>query len=237
MARAYLAGSTYLSDNLRDVLAAWSVCRFIISESDGESCELRDAFRKYYLYETETLGGTEYAIADHLLGYSELYDPVILGKSPLVIEFLANEIPAFQRAIPRALGNLRHAGDSFSRLFSAMGIWENSEYGEMFYRWLYGPGIPQLEVSWSDTSGVLYVWVEQYQPGQVFPLGSVLDTVRLYTAIGWHDIDLSQGPTAGFFTADISGIIERPVRISIDPESILPADIIYRHSTGVSDEI
>jgi len=229
MAKAYLAGSTYLSKNLRDALAAWSVYRFAISADESGSTQLLEAFRKYYLYSTEVVGGIEYAIADPRLNESSLHDAVILGKAPVVIEFLIHEIPAFERAIPRALRSLRHSGDSFSRLFSAMGIVESSGYGEMFFHWLYNPGVPQLEISWEDSSGTLKLWVEQYQPGQVFPLGSIVDDVRAFTGSGFIDLDLLQGSTEGFYTAHISETTGRVLAVDIDPDRILPADIIYRH--------
>ncbi len=228
-AKAYLAGSTYLSENLRNVLAAWSVYRFALWGDESASDLLLDAFRKYYLYSTELSGGIEYAIADPRLNGSPLHDPVIFGKAPVVMEFLIQDIPAFERAVPRALGNLRHSGDSFSRLFSAMGIRENSGYGEMFFQWLYSPGLPQLEISWKDSSGTLYLRAEQFQPGQDFPLGSVLDEIRVFTETDSIDLDIFHGSTEGFYMGDISGTAERILAIDIDPDGILPADIVYRH--------
>ncbi len=236
-AKAFLAGSTYLSENLRNVLAAWSVYRFALSGDESASNQLCEAFRKYYLYSTETNGGTEYAIADPRLNESPLHDPVIFGKAPIVIEFLIHEIPAFERAVPRALRNLRHSGDSFGRLFSAMGIPESSGYGEMFFQWLYGPGVPQLEISWMDSSGTLYLRVEQLQPGQDFPLGSILNEIRAFTGTGFIDLDLSHGPTEGFYMGDISATAERILAIDIDPDGILPADIIYRHINNEPNDL
>ena len=236
-ARAYLAGSTYLSDNLRNVLAAWSVYRFTISGDESASFQLRDAFRKYYLYSTEISGGIEYAIADPQLSESPLHDPVIFGKAPLVLEFLIHEIPAFERAVPRALRNLRHSGDSFGRLFSAMGIPENSGYGEMFFQWLYSPGVPQLEIMWTDSSGTLNLRVEQLQPGQDFPLGSLLDEIRIFTETGIIDLDLTPGSTEGFYMGDIPAAVERILAIDIDPDGILPADIVYRHINNEPNDI
>lgn len=236
-ARAYLAGSTYLSENLRNVLAAWSVYRFALSDDDSNSNQLREAFRKYYLYSTEISGGIEYAIADPLLNESSLYDPVIFGKAPIVIEFLIHEIPAFERAVPRALRNLRHSGDSFGRLFSAMGIPESSGYGEMYKQWLYSPGVPQLEILWMDSSGTLNLLVKQLQPGQDFPLGSILDEVRVYTGTGFTDLDLTPGSAEGVYMGDIPASTERILAIDIDPSTVLPADIVYRHINNEPDDI
>lgn len=229
-ARAFLAGSTYLSSGLRDVLAAWAVCRFIVSEDPESGPRLREALMKNYLYSTEILGPVEYSIADPNLETSPLYEPVILGKAPVVMEFLTDEIPAFGRAVPRALGNLRHSGDPFTRLFSAMGIMETSSYGEMFFRWFYGPGVPVLEVAWSDTGDVLTVLLQQYQPGQDFPLGSITDRINVITELGSHSLEMSRGFTAGSFTADLSGVPEPVIAVDIDPRRTLPADIVYRHT-------
>ncbi len=236
-AKAYLAGSTFLSENLRNVLAAWSVYRFVLSGDESVSTQLLEAFRKYYLYFSEMDGGIEYSIADPRLNESPLHDPVLFGKAPIVIEFLIHEIPAFERAVPRALRNLRHSGDSFSRLFSAMGISESGGYGEMFFQWLYSPGLPQLEILWMDSSGTLKLWVEQYQPGQDFPLGTILDEIRVFTRTGFIDLGLSQGSREGFYTGNISATAERVLAVDIDPDCILPADIIYRHINNEPNEI
>lgn len=229
-ARAFLAGSTYLSSGLRDVLAGWAVFRFIVSEDPESAPMLMEALMKHYLYSTEVLGPVEYSIADPMLESSPLYEPVILGKAPVVMEFLTDEIPAFERAVPRALGNLRHSGDSFSRLFSAMGVMETSSYGEMFFQWLYGPGVPLLEVAWSDTGDVLTVMLQQYQPGQDFPLGSITDRITVITEVGSHSLEMSRGFTGGYFTADLSGVPERVIAVDIDPRRKLPADIVYRRT-------
>ena len=236
-ARAYLAGSTYLSDNLRNVLAAWSVYRFMLSGDDSVSYHLREAFMKYYLYSTEISGGIEYAIADPRLTESPLHNPVTFGKAPVVIEFLIHEIPAFERAVPRALRNLRHSGDSFGRLFSAMGIPESSGYGEMFSQWLYSPGVPQLKISWTDSSGTLNLRVEQIQPGQDFPLGSILDEVRIHTGTGYVDMGLTPGSTEGIYMGDLPPATERILAIDIDPDGILPADIVYRHINNEPNDL
>lgn len=231
-ARAFLAGSTYLSNSLRDVLAGWAVCRFMISENPESAPKLMEALMKDYLYSTEVLGQVEYSIADPKLETSPLYEPVTLGKAPVVMEFLAGEIPSFGRAVPRALGNLRHSGDPYSRLFSAMGVMETSSYGEMFFQWFYGPGVPILEVAWSDTGDVLNVMLRQYQPGQDFPLGSITDRITVITELGSHSLELSPGFTGGYFTADLSGVPERIIAVDIDPRRILPADIVYSHTGG-----
>ncbi len=234
-AKAFLAGSTYLTECLRDAFAAWSVYRFVTAEGNADSAELLEAYRKYYLYASEITGGTEYAIADPGLLDSPLYDPVILGKAPIVIEFLTREIPAFKRGIPRALENLRHSGDSFGRLFSAMGIRESGEFGELFFQWLYSPGIPQIEVEWADSSGYLHIWIEQYQPGQNFPLGSITDDVLIISEENSEVIELTRGSTEGFFFGRIPDMIQDIRAINIDPDRILPADVIYRHLHGSLD--
>ncbi|MCK5064943.1 MAG: hypothetical protein KAQ97_06655, partial [Candidatus Fermentibacteraceae bacterium] len=46
-ARSFLAGSTYLTECLRDAFAAWSVYKFITAEENTNSAELLEAFLKY----------------------------------------------------------------------------------------------------------------------------------------------------------------------------------------------
>ncbi len=228
-AKAFLSGSTYLSENLKNVLAAWSVYKFALTGNEDASSQLLEAFRKYYLYTTELYGGVEYAVADPWLNVSPLHDPVILGKAPVVMEFLSHEIPAFERAVPRALGNLRHSGDSFNRLFSAMGISENTEYGELYFQWLYSPGVPQLQVTWADSAGELYLSVQQFQPGQDFPLGSIPGEVLVFTESDSFELRMSPGSSEGLYKGDISDVTGRIRAVDIDKENILPADIIYNH--------
>jgi len=226
-ARAFLSGSTHLSTGLRDALSAWAVCRFMAAGPEDMEV-LLEALRKYYLYSTHTVAATEHAIADPLLEGSVLYDPVVLGKAPAVLEFLAAEIPSFERAVPRALGSLRHSGDPFGRLFSALGVLEGSRYGEMYFRWMYGPGIPLLRVEWSDSSGVLEMMLTQLQPGQEFPLGSATDYVTIHTESGTRRLETLQGHTQGYYTAEIPEIPERILAIDLDPQGLLPADVVYR---------
>jgi hypothetical protein len=230
-ARALLAESTWLAGGLRASLSAWAVYRFVSDGGDGHGDPaMMEAFLKYYLFETRMSGGTEYALADPLLTGSPLAGPVLMGKGPMVIEFLNREIPAFGNALRRALGNLRHSGDSFGRLFSQMGLYDGGSYSELYNRWMYGPGVPVIRVTWSDSVSVLSLHVDQLQPGQEFPLGSTLDTVTVFTASGPMQVGMTELPASGSFTGEHPASSGGVTGIDIDPGRVLPADVVYIHS-------
>jgi len=229
VASSFLSGSTWLSPELRQVLSAWIVYRYASGTDSEKGPLMLDAFLRYYLYSAEMTGGIEYALADPELSGTSLEAPVLLGKGPIVIEFLTREIPAFGNALRRALGNLRHAGDTYGRLLSSMGLPEPGEHSELFSRWLYGPGLPRLRVSWRDSLGVLDIRLQQLQPGQDFPLGSVTEQVRVFSDEGDAFVELTPGTAVGRYFGELPQWMEGVTAVDINSTGTLAADIIYIH--------
>ncbi|GEM_PF-494318 len=234
-AKALLSRSTFLSPVLDDALAAWTTLRFTAGDDADRMKLLLEALEKYYLYATQLAGGTEYALADQFLEASDSYEPVVLGKGPVVLEFLSAEIPSFERAVPRALASLRHSGDSFGRLLSAMGISGSGRYGELYLSWMYRPGVPVLRVDWAEESGILELHPEQFQPGPDFPLGSILRTVAVRRETGWKRYSLSDRG-GGRFMAGVGDFPGRILSVDIDPVGILPGDVVYRRKPWMLSE-
>ncbi|MBN1433724.1 hypothetical protein JW921_03125 [Candidatus Fermentibacterales bacterium] len=234
-AQAFLDRSTYLSPELRSVLSGYLVFRLAerSSERSDAGSLLREALLKYYLFETERIGGTEYAIADPQLLESPLREAVLLGKGPLVMSYLASTVGGFESGLSRGLSSLRHSGDPYLRFESAMRIGPGSFEEELFYSWLFGPGIPQVSVCWSDSAGGIRLESRQIQPGPDFPVvyegcrvilrdGTTLDA-RLPPDYGGGSVFLPLGTSSGV------------VDVVVDPECLIPCDFTYERLASDED--
>jgi len=228
-AAVFLSRSKYLDETFRQMLTGWTVYRYASNRNAENGDIMLDAFLKYYLYETEIRGGVEYALADPLLPSSEIAEPVIMGKGPLVLEFLSNEINGFvNNGLRTMLGRQRHRGDSWTRLASALNLSSSSRRRTLFRSWLFQPGIPCIRVTWANPDGqTLTLKIEQLQPGHAFPYGSVIDEIMIYTREGSDQIHLREGSRRNIYVGTVTPGIEI-ISIDINPDRILPADIVYR---------
>ncbi|MBD3369655.1 hypothetical protein GF402_04745 [Candidatus Fermentibacteria bacterium] len=227
-ASAMLLRSTYLDPSLRSVLCSWAVYLFYddLAESPDKKADLLEAYRRYYLYSTEQSGGVEHALADPLLLRSDLAEPVLLGKGPLVMTMLERRVPRLRYALPRALSNLRHSGNSYLRLFSALRLQEGEREAELYWKWLFYPGVPQIRVGWSDSASVLILQADQYQPGRIFPV--YLERVEVDFADGSSEIlELDSPGFGGRFTAGLPEDRGKVWAIDLNPDEYLPVDFIY----------
>ena len=227
-AAAILSRSTHLDPALERALCGWSVLRYYQDNLPADaagSALMRQAFLRYYLYSTESLGGTEYAIADPRLLDSPLRDPVLLGKAPLVLDLLHSRLQRFDLGLQRALGSLRHSGNSFLRLHSAIRISAGSSDDELFWKWLTYPGIPQLTTTWSDSAGVLYVELDQRQPGLGFPMemDSVLVTFKDGSSAG---LSLSRRQGGNLHVAVLPDTFKEVLSVQVNPDWRIPADVL-----------
>jgi len=227
---AILSRSTHLDPALERALSGWSVLRYYEDNfpDDAPGAGLmRQAFLRYYLYATETEGGTEYAIADPRLRDSPLVDPVLLGKAPLVLDLFAERFPRFELGLQRSMSSLRHSGNSFLRLHSAFRISEETHQEDLFWKWLTYSGLPQLMVTWSDSAGVLYLQVSQWQPGLDFPL--VLDSVRVgFTDGSSTGLGLSRRQGGHLYVAVLPDTSREVLSLDVNPDLRVPADAVYR---------
>ena len=118
-----------------------------------------------------------------------------------------------------------------------MGIGESGLFQELFNQWLYNPGLPQLQVSWTDTLQTISLRIEQYQPGQEFPLGSIMDDVLVITDADSVYVQLSPESAYGYYSGQLPAANRRILAIDIDPNRRLPADVFYRHVHGPADQL
>ena len=229
-ASAMMRLSTHLPDELRAMIAAWTVylfCSSVAEESASEGALVLEAFRKYYLYSTEIAGGTEYSLADPELLSSPLRDPVLYGKGPCVLAYFADQLPRFSSGLKRALGSLRHPGNPWTRILSGLRLPSESRLTEFFWDWLFYPGIPQIRVNWMQTGGILVLTAEQKQPGNEFPM----QLIELEMTF----LDGTQA-TAGLeeYGAGYTAVIPHPpdtvASIDLNPSGMIPADITYERN-------
>jgi hypothetical protein len=227
---AILSRSTHLDPALEEALCGWSVLRYYgdnLPPGAGSGAAMREAFLRYYLYRTESLGGTEYSIADPRLPQSDLEEPVLIGKAPLVMDMLARSLQRFELGLRRSLASLRHSGNSFLRLHSATRIPEGSEDDELFWKWLTYPGIPQVMVTWRDSAGVLYMDASQWQPGLDFPLR--MDSVRVgFTDGSAATLGLSRRQGGQMYVAVLPDTSHRVLTVHLNSRCRIPADFLYR---------
>lgn len=225
--RSFLAGSTYLAPALREMLAARAVYLFAGGRGSPDGRGVLQAFRMYYLYETELGGGVEHALADPLLPGSPLAGPVITGKGPLVLELLDREIPAFGMALRRTLDDMRHDGDTYNRLLSELGLPRDGPHAELYRRWMYGPGVPRMVVTWTDSAGALVMDLDQLQPGQAFPLGEIPELVTLTGDAGSREVVMTPTGVEGRWVGELPPGIGPLRALELDPAGVLPADVVY----------
>jgi len=226
-ARAMLSLSSYLPSDLAAALSVYAVCRF---ESDWGSIEsadsLLEACRLYYLHETSTTGGVEYALADPMLSSSALSRPVILGKAPCMLAMFSETIPGFEDGLSRALSALRHSGYGYGRLASAIGESSTGDAPGTYWPWISTSGVPQIMVSWADSAGRVYLDIDQLQPGPEFPLP--LGRVDLYYSSGIRLVESIAGPDSrGLYHVPTSPWAGTVLRVDIAPGLVLPADMVY----------
>jgi hypothetical protein len=231
---AMLSRSTYLDPALERALCGWSVLRYYednFPDNAPGSSMMRQAFLRYYLYRTEVEGGTEYSIADPRVTDGPLADPVLLGKAPLVLDMFADRLQRFELGLQRSLGSLRHSGNSFLRLHSALRITDDPGREALFWRWLTYPGIPQLMVTWSDSAGVLYLQVSQWQAGLDFPV--MLDSVRVgFTDGSSAGLVLSRRQGGHMYVAVLPDTTREVLSLEVNPDRRVPADAFYRRGSS-----
>jgi hypothetical protein len=229
-ASAMMRPSTHLPAELRNMIAAWAVYLFCRSTADDTALEgamILEAFRKYYLYSTETAGGIEYSLADPLLLSSGCASPVLYGKGPCVLAWFSETLPRFGPALRRALESQRHPGNVWNRLYSGMRLSEESNSTDEYWDWLLYPGLPQIHVSWDQSRDTLYVLAEQYQPGLPFPV--TLDEVRIASMDGSVSNGALEKDRTGLYRyfAVLPSAADTVVSIDLNPAGLVPADFTY----------
>lgn len=227
--RAFLGMSSHLPGYLSSALSAWAVYLFVSDHCDaGDAENILECFRRYYLAETAGNTDEEPAIGDSRLAGSSLEEPVLLGKAPIVFTMFSRIVPGFDEGLRSALGRLRHPGVALLSISSALGTPFDPSLDSLYWNWMTMPGVPQILVTWRESSGRVDFTVEQLQPGREFPLP--LGAIEyIYedgdTAEGWI-----YGPTPdGGFWSLHNPTHGRLLAIDVSPSRIIPADLVYSH--------
>ncbi len=178
-AEGMLLQSLQLDEIVSDMLASWIPLRYYAANTEDENSIsiLRSAYLKYYLYNTEILGGdgrtplvAEYALGDPMLHESPLRSFVAGGKGVIVMEYL-NSLRMLNR-LPHLLQDFTHAssGNFWLKISSSLRVYRGTEKYDLLRALLYQPGIPQLRVSWSEEGEFVLFDIEEIQPGLFFNL-------------------------------------------------------------------
>jgi len=234
-ARGILLQSLQLDQILSDMLAAWIPLRFYAENTEDETglSAMRQAYLKYYLFNTELIGGNgdtnvieEYALGDPMLYTSPLRRFVTGGKGVIVLEYL-NSLRLLNR-MPYLLQDFTHAssGNFWLKISSSLRVSSDSRQYSLLRSLLYQPGIPQVHVRWWETEGKVFIDIQEMQPGPVFDLSfsqcrlSLPDTVIVRSLAPDHATGLwqcSAGPP-GF------GAVSA---IDLNHTGVIPADMMY----------
>jgi hypothetical protein len=234
-ARGILLQSLQLDQILSDMLAAWVPIRYFEANTEDEQglWTLRQAYLKYYLFNSEVQGGNgsiniveEFALSDPMLSVSPLREFVTGGKGVIVLEYL-NSLRMLNR-IPYLLQDFTHAssGNFWLKVSSSLRVSSETRDYSLLRSLLYQPGIPQVHARWWENEGKVFIELQEIQPGSPFNLNFnqcqlyFPDTVLTRTLIADRLTGLLQcsagSPGSGPVTA-----------IDLNHTGVIPADIMY----------
>ncbi len=225
-AKCFTLQSIFMDPVLAEMIQAWMPCRFLAFMSLGEDLfKMRRAYRNYYLYQTGIMGGIEPSLADPSLPQSPLYDPVVRGKGPIVLEYLHSQ--GCLDYLPNLLDNLRHSGSYWSKIWANLGLYEGERRYRLVRQFLYQPGIPQIDVEWWIEDGLLKLVPSQMQPTAEY--GVLFRYCKLYLDTGvQHQLILNPGDGDVLYAVLPSDASEGVLAIDLNTEEVIPADIVYR---------
>ena len=159
---------------------------------------------------------------------SDLLDEHAQSKGTLVLSQLANRMgpQAFWAAMRRLLA--RHAFQTVDsdKLAEALAPAGRSAVSAVFDAWVFGAGHPRIELNtqFDGASGEFLVSMEQVQEGPLVP-----GTFPILSAIEWQLFDGSGRQQVTVTSQSSQVILEvgfEPRYFALDPEGLLPADII-----------
>lgn len=225
-ATCFTLQSIFLDPVLAEMIQAWAPCRFLDFMSVSEDLfKMRRAYRNYYLYQTGVTGGQERALADPELVRSPLYDPVVRGKGPIVLEYLHSQGCLDQ--LPNLLDNLRHSGNYWNKLWANLGLYEGERRFRLLRQFLYQPGIPQVSVEWWIEDGLIRLEPVQMQPAAQF--GVLFRSCKLFLEDGSaRPVILNPGDSNTLYAVLPPEASAGVAAIDLNPEEVIPADIVYR---------
>ena len=243
-AEGILLQSLQLDPIISDILAAWIPLRYYAENTDDENgtSVIRNAYLKYYLFNTENLGGNgstpviaEYAIGDPKLNDSPLRSFVTAGKGVIVMEYL-HSLRMLNR-LPYLLQDFMHAssGNFWLKIISSLRVYRNTEEFDLLRALIYQPGISQIHVNWWEEEEKVLIDMMEIQPGLQFNLIFSECQLHLPDTIITRILMPSIEPGLIQCSAGIPGH-GRVAAIDLNPSGVIPVDIMYTRVSGVDLE-
>lgn len=225
-AQCFTLQSIFLDPILSEALQTWMPLRFLDHMSTDEDLfRMRRAYRNYYLYQTCVTGGIEPALADPGLAVNTLRNPVVRGKGPCILEYLYSQ--GCLDYLPNLLDNFRHSGNYWNKTWANLGLYEGGRQYRLLRQFLYQPGIPQVLVEWWTADGLIRLTATQMQPSGEF--GVTYRTCKLFLEGGLERQVILNPEDGGVQYAVLPPeASEGVLAIDLNPEELLPADIVYR---------
>lgn len=225
-AQCFTLQSIFIDPVLAEAVQTWMPLRFLDHMSTDEDLfRMRRAYRDYYLYQTSITGGTEPALADPGLASSSLYNPVVRGKGPCVLEYLHSQ--GCLDLLPNLLDNFRHSGSYWNKIWANLGLYEGGRQYRLLRQFLYQPGIPQILVEWWTEDGLIRLSATQMQPSAEFSV--IYSTCKLNLEGGLQrQVILNPGDSGVLYSVlppEASGGV---LGIDLNPDELIPADFVYR---------
>lgn len=237
-ARGMLMQSLKLDPVLCEMLVSWMPLKYYAwatGDTDGLAV-LRECYMRYYLFHTESAAmGTEsetveYSIADPLLAGSRLRPIVTGGKGVIILEYL-DHLGLLDNLSGLLLRTSHSWSGNYWSTVSSYLLYNDKvedEYSEVLRKLFYLAGIPQLRVTWRQDEETVLFQTGEIQPGVPFDLP--LDSIPCLIVLQ----DTSLVRTVFTDNGQLQCLIDAPpgrdplvTSLDLDPESVLPVDIIY----------
>lgn len=234
-AEGILLQSLQLDPIISDMLAAWIPLRYYAANTNDEQdiILMRNAYLKYYLFNTENLGGSgstpviaEYALGDPMLNNSPLRSFVAGGKGIIVMEYL-NSLRMLNR-LPYMLQDFTHAssGNFWLKISSTLRVYRSTDKYDLLRALLYQPGIPQIRVRWWEDDERILIDMTEIQPGLPFNLEFSECQLHLTDTTITRTLMPSIEPGLVQCTAGLPGYGE-VAAIDLNHTGMIPADLMY----------
>lgn len=234
-AKGILVQSLQLDPVVSDMLAAWIPLRYYTANTDNEPgiAVMRNAYLKYYLFNTENLGGNgntpvvaEYALGDPMLNDSPLRPFVAGGKGVIIMEYL-NSLRMLNR-LPYLLQDFTHAssGNFWLKISSSLRVYRGTDKYDLLRALLYQPGIPQIHVKWWEEDEMILIDMNEIQPGLPFNLEFSECQINLTDTTVTRTLTPSIEPGLLQCTTDPVGY-GHVSTIDLNYTGVIPADIMY----------
>ncbi|PIE52609.1 hypothetical protein CSA37_05105 [Candidatus Fermentibacteria bacterium] len=234
-AEGFLVQSLELDPVLLQMLREWMpLCFYEKFCTDPETVPaIREVWLKHYLFNTQyfsmtfdSLDTVEYSLADPALVESPLRPFAAGGKGVIILEYLDSQRRL--NRLPHLLHDFTHASSAnyWAKICTSLRISRGTEIHELLKRLLYLPGIPQIQASWYEENGSVFITASEIQPGPEF--GIPLETCALHFQDTVVVRELNFLPEEGMMSCETDLLGFGPVlAIDLNLQRLIPADFIY----------